>query len=112
MTADEELIGLRKQMRAAQALIQLQRVQLRRVRETRLALVAGKHAEQVNPAVEAGRVEEFLQPAEGIYGDLLGALGFYADANNYRDQLGVPSGSAAVPADGGSRARAVLRKLK
>lgn len=112
MTSEEEIIGLRKQLRAAQTLIHLQRSRERQVRATRLALVAGKHAEQVDTQAEKVRAAEFIEPAEGHWDDLVRTIEFYADPENYKDQLGVPSGTAAVPADGGNRARRLLRAIR
>lgn len=112
MTLEEEIVGLRKQLRAAQTLIHLQRSRERQVRATRLALVAGRHAEQVDIQAEQTRVAEFAEAAEGQWDDLVHTVEFYADPENYKDRLGVPSVAAAVPADSGNRARRLLLAIQ
>lgn len=78
----EENAALRKNLRAAQAMISTQRETIKRVKATRLAIVSGGFVEEVNPTAEVEKVSEFIKDAESTYSEMVAALKFYSDAKN------------------------------
>lgn len=96
MTLEEELLALRRTVSRQQHFIGNQRARERAVRRTRLALVSGSHAAQVDPQAEEAKAATFLTGAEDSYRILLRALKYYAEGGS----------------DAGLRARAVLEVVQ
>lgn len=111
MTLEEENATLRKRLSAAQHLIHLQRARERQVRSTRLAIVSGNHAEQVDTEAETAEAARFMAQAETKYVDLVNTIRFYAAPANYKDHLGITSLNSPVAADAGQRARGILHDI-
>lgn len=112
MTIEEENAQLKKQLKAQQTLIHIQRARITAVRNTRLALVAGPHVGQVNVNGEKDKAAEFLIAPEAVFNEVIATLEFYGRAANYRDANGLPSLTAPVPQDGGAKARTLLQQIK
>lgn len=91
--------------------IRQQRVRERQTRSARLAIVAGNFVEEVNPKAEVEKADEFMSASEDTYSELITALRFYSDAENYKDDKGRTNFDSPVQKDNGLLALKALKKL-
>lgn len=73
-----ENANLRKTVGAQGVMIQQQREAIKRVRATKIALVAGRFAAEVDPTAEANRAKEFITPPIESFARMLTVLEHYS----------------------------------
>jgi len=73
---------LRKQLAAQGLLIQQQKEAIKRIQGTKLSLVAGKFAAEVDPKAEGEKVRGFIEHPSAVFTKMLAVLQHYAKATD------------------------------
>lgn len=99
MPTVQELIAengaLRKTVAAQGLAIQQHREAVKRVSGTKVALVAGRFAAEVDAKQEAAKAKEFTEPPSEVFAKMIGVMKFYAAADNYVVNVALDRGQRA-----------------
>lgn len=96
---------LKRKINQQQAVISQQRANIAELKRTRVALVAGQYAQEVDPKAEAIKAHAFNSTFGDEFKTLILALRFYGSTATY---TGTPP---PIAADLGAKARASLKAI-